>query len=195
MNNVKKGISTKDIVFCAILTAIVFILQFFGASIHLGPFSVSLVLIPIVIGTATCGTWAGVWLGLIFGIVVLASGDAAAFLAVNIPGTIITVLLKGIACGFLAGIVYKLAEKYNRYAAVVAAAIVCPLVNTGIFLIGCRVFFWDTILGWAAEAGFRNAAQYAVFALVGANFLFEFILNIVVSPIIVRLLAIKRKTQ
>ena len=195
MNIVKERISTRNIVLCAILTAIVVILQFFGASIHLGPFSVSLVLIPIVIGAATCGTWAGAWLGLIFGIVVLASGDAGAFLAVNVPGTIITVLLKGITCGFLAGIVYNFVKKYNRYAAVVAAAVVCPVVNTGIFLIGCRLFFWETVVGWATELSFENAAQYMIFGLAGGNFLFEFALNIILSPIIIRLLSIRKNAQ
>ena len=194
MENVNtKRMSTRVIALCSILTALVIILQFLGAFVRFGPFSVSLVLIPIVIGTATCGMAAGAWLGFVFGLIVLLSGDAGAFLAINIPGTIITVLLKGIACGFLAGAVYKALEKYNRYLAVVAAAIVCPAVNTGIFLLGCRIFFWDTILTWAATAGFEKAAQYVIFGLVGGNFLFELGLNVVLSPVVVRLLNIKKK--
>ena len=77
--------STKNMVLGAILTALVILLQFMGSFIHLGPFSISLVLIPIVIGAATCGAGIGAWLGFVFGIVVLISGDAAAFLAVNVP--------------------------------------------------------------------------------------------------------------
>ncbi len=42
--------------------------------------------------------------------------------------------------------------KYNKYAAVVAAAVVCPLVNTGVFLIGCLLFFLDTIKGVGRES-------------------------------------------
>ena len=103
MNNQKS--STQTIVLCAILTAIVVLLQLLGSFIRFGPFSISLVLLPIVIGAATCGVRAGAWLGFIFGLVVLLSGDASAFLAVNAPGTIITVLAKGIACGFFAGLV------------------------------------------------------------------------------------------
>lgn len=191
MNNSQK---TKTIVLSAILTAIVVILQFMGSFIHLGPFSVSLVLIPIAIGAATCGVWISTWLGLVFGFVVLLSGDASAFLAVNAPGAIFTVILKGAACGFAAGIIYKLIERYNRYAAATAAAVICPLVNTGIFLLCCRLFFFDTIIGWAADAGFGDSAgRYMIFGLVGANFLFEFIFNIVLSPVIVRLLDIKNK--
>lgn len=191
MKNFNK-ISTQKLALCSIMTALVIILQFMGAFIHFGPFSVSLVLIPIVIGTATCGAWAGAWLGLIFGIIVLISGDASAFLAVNAPGTIITVLLKGIACGYAAGLVYQLLERYNRYLAVIVAAIICPVVNTGVFLLGCLVFFMDTVTVWAGGA---NVAQYMIFGLVGANFLFELGLNIVVSPVIIRLLNIRKKQR
>ena len=84
MNTTNK-MSTKNLVLGAILTALVILLQFMGSFIKLGPFSISLVLIPIVIGAATCGTGVGAWLGFVFGIVVLISGDAAAFLAVNVP--------------------------------------------------------------------------------------------------------------
>lgn len=183
--------STKTLTLGALLTAIVVILQFMGAFVKLGPFSVSLVLVPIVIGAALCGASVGGWLGLVFSLTVLFSGDASAFLAVSVPGTILTVILKGVMCGLVAGIVYNLFKKYNRYLAVILAAVVCPVVNTGIFLIGCRLFFWDTILQWGIGLGFENAAQYAIFGLAGGNFLFELLLNIVLSPVIVRLLSIR----
>ncbi len=186
--------STKTMVLGAVLTALVVILQFLGAFIKFGPFSISLVLVPIVIGCATCGVSIGAWLGLVFGITVLISGDAAAFLAVNAIGTIITVLLKGTLCGLLAGVVYKALEQKNRYLAVVVAAIVCPLVNTGIFLLGCLVFFLGTIKEWAIGFGFgENVAQYMIFVLVGGNFLVELAMNIVLSPVIVRLLNVREK--
>ena len=166
--------STKTLVLGALLTALVFVLQMMGSFIHFGMFSISLVLIPIVIGAATCGTKISTWLGLVFGIAVLASGDAAAFLTVHVPGTVITVLLKSILCGFLAGLTYKAFEKKNRYLAVILAAIVCPLVNTGVFLLGCLCFFMDTITQWAMVANSGGGvAHYIIFVLVGGNFLFE----------------------
>ena len=195
MSNTNK-FSTKTLVLSAVLTALVIILQFMGAFIKLGPFSISLVLIPIVIGAATCGTGVGAWLGFVFGAVVLISGDASLFLAVNVPGTIITVLLKGIACGLLAGLTYKYTLKLvkNTYIAVIASAIVCPVVNTGIFLLGCLVFFLDTVTSWAAAAGLgNNVGQYMIFGLVGGNFLVELIINIILTPVITRLLNIKAK--
>lgn len=185
---------TKTLVLGAVLTAMVVVLQFMGSFVRFGPFSISLVLVPIVIGAATCGKGMGAWLGAVFGLVVLISGDAALFLTVNVPGTIATVMLKGIACGFLAGIVYKLMENTNRYLAVVVAAIVCPAVNTGIFLIGCMLFFMETVAGMAQAAGFgADVAKFMFLGLAGGNFLFELAINIILSPAIVRLLNIRAK--
>lgn len=192
MNTNKTKMSTKTLVLGAVLSALVIVLQLMGSFIRLGPFSISLVLVPIVIGAAMCDTRIGAWLGFLFGVVVLLSGDAAAFLAINIPGTIITVLVKGTACGLVAGLIYKLLERFNRYVAVVAAAIACPIVNTGIFLLGCSVFFMDTIRSWA---GGGDVLTYMILGLVGGNFLVELAINIVLSPVIVRILNIKRRAK
>ena len=184
---------TENLVLGAILTAIVVVLQILGGFIKFGPFSVSLVLIPIVIGAAKCGVKIGTWLGLVFGAVVLLNGDATAFFAVNVFGTVLTVLLKGAACGFAAGLTYKLLAKYNKYAAVIAAAVVCPLVNTGVFLIGCLLFFLDTIKAWGADLGFPNTVSYVFLSMVGGNFLFELASNMILSPVILRILNFKEK--
>lgn len=184
---------TQKIVGIALFTAIVAVLQLLGSFIRFGPFSISLVLIPIVVGTALYGVGAGAWLGFVFGAAVLASGDASAFLAINVPGTIVTVLLKGIACGTFAGLVYKLIEKKNKYAATITAAVVCPVVNTGVFLLGCAVFFMPTINDWAAAAGIESAGVYMITSLVGLNFVFELAVNTVLSPIIIRLVNLGKK--
>jgi len=190
----KKKMTTKELTLASILTAIVFLLQYFGCVIKFGTFSISTVLIPIVIGAATCGAWVAAWLGLVFGFAVLVSGDAALFLAVSVPGTVLTVLLKGIGCGFAAGVVYKLVKKAsNEYLAVISAAIVCPLVNTGIFLIGCLLFFMDTVSQIAASAGWEGSiGQFMLIAFVGVNFVIEMCINIFLTPIVVRLLKIKK---
>ena len=54
-----------------------------GSFIRFGPFSISLVLIPIVIGAATCGIKIGAWLGLVFGAVVMVTGGAEAPLTIS----------------------------------------------------------------------------------------------------------------
>ena len=189
MNTQERRRKTEKLVLASLMTALVVLLQYLGAFVRFGPFSISLVLIPIVIGAATCGAGIGAWLGFVFGAVVLLSGDAAAFLAVDVIGTVVTVLVKGTACGLCAGLTYKALERVNMWIAVIAAALVCPIVNTGAFLIGCLIFFMDTITTWA---GGTNVGSYMIFGLVGGNFLFEVLFNIILSPGVVRLLNIKK---
>jgi len=180
--------STQKLTLLAILTAIVVVLQFFGAFIRFGPFSVSLVLMPIVIGAALVGRLAGGWFGLLFGVVVLASGDANPFLMINPAGTVIVVMLKGILAGLAAGSVYKLLSKMSKTIGAVAAAVVCPIVNTGIFIIGSYVFFLPTLTEWGMAAGFTSVTAFIFIGLISANFLFELGLNVLLSPAIVRLI-------
>lgn len=191
MNN-KRSMSTASLVFLAIMTALVVLLQVIGGGIKFGMFSISLVLVPIVLGASVGGPIAGAWLGFIFSIAVFLTGDAAAFLAVNVPGTIITVFAKGILAGLASGLLFKLLSKANKYVAVFASAAICPIVNTGIFLIGCRLFFYETIAEWGAALGFESAAAYMFFGLAGLNFLIELATNLILSPVILRLLKIKK---
>ena len=217
---------TKNIVGIGLFTAIVLVLQFLGGGIKFGMFSISLVLIPIVVGAAVYGWQAGGWLGFVFGVAVLLSGDAAAFLTVDVFGTILTVLVKGTAAGLCTGLTYKamltLLNRYsksrvqlmekgyglgecceaaafayisrnNKYFAVLVAAIVCPVVNTGVFLLGCQVFFLETISQWGAAAGFTNVAGYMFLGLAGTNFLVELATNLFLSPVIVRLISLAKK--
>ena len=182
---------TYKLVGTALLTAIVVVLQIVGGAIKVGTFSISLVLMTIVVGAALFGIWSGAWLGLVFGVMVMATGDAALFLAVNVPGTIITVLAKGILAGLAAGAVYKLLEKKNKYVATLLASIASPVVNTGVFLIGCAVFFMDTIKSGAGDA---PVFKYMIVGLVGFNFILELAINLVLNPVIVRIVDIGKKS-
>ncbi len=217
---------TRKMVGIGLFTAIVVVLQMLGGGIRFGVFSISLVLVPIVVGAAVYGWQAGAWLGLVFGVAVLLSGDAGAFLAVDVIGTILTVLVKGTAAGLVSGLVYKyvltlfhkrsqkaiqymkehhgLGEccesgvyeyiaRNNRYFAVIVAAAVCPVMNTGIFLLGCKLFFMDTVTAWGAAAGFENTAAYMFIGLAGINFLIELGVNLLLAPVITRLIAYANK--
>lgn len=174
----------------AMLTAIIIVLQLIGSYIKFGQFSISLVLIPIVLGAALFGVASGTWLGLAFGIVVLISGDAALFMTINPIGTVITVLLKGVLAGAASAAVYRLVEKKSRFAAVLLASFVCPVVNTGVFLLGCLVFFMDAIRDLAGDS---NVLVYMIVSFVGINFVIELVINLVLNPAMVRLIEIGRR--
>lgn len=178
---------TKDIVGIGILTAIVVVLQAMAIAIRFGVFSITLVLVPIVVGAALYGWKAGAWLGAVFGVVVLFT-DAGVFLAISVPGTVVTCILKGMLSGLCAGLVYKALRFTNRWVATISAAVVAPIVNTGVFLCGCMLFFMDTIKDWAAVAGYENVGAYLILGFVGLNFLVELAVNVVLSSAIVRIL-------
>ncbi len=185
--------NTRLITGLGVFTAIVLVLQLTGAAIKFGVFSITLTLAPIIVGAALYGIGAGAWLGLVFGVAVLISGDAAPFLAVSPAGTVVTVLLKGALAGVAAAAVYKAIEKKNTLAAVIASGVTAPVVNTGVFVIGCLVFFMPTINEWAAAAGVESAGKFIITGMVGINFLVELAVNLVLSTVIVRIIEVLRK--
>ncbi|MBE6837000.1 MAG: ECF transporter S component [Ruminococcus sp.] len=188
-------LKTKDLALLAILTALVAMLSYFGGFIKIGGLaSVSLTLIPVVLGSAILGPVAGAFLGGVSGVVFFMTPDSAFWMGLSAAGTIITVMIKGIMAGFLAGCTYKLLEKFNRYVAVIVSAIVCPVVNTGLFLVGCLVFFMDTVNAGAVAEG-MSAGGYLIVFFVGLNFVFELIANIVISPALYRVLKIVSPDQ
>lgn len=190
-----KKVNTRTLAGLGLMTAIVIVLQLVGGAIRFGTFSISLVLLPIVVGAALYGRGAGAWLGFVFGAAVILSGDASAFLAVNVFGTLVTCLLKGALAGLCAGAVYKLFEKTNTVLATALAAVAAPIVNTGVFLLGCSVFFLDTVKGWAVAAGAESVGAYMFVGFVGINFLIELAVNIVLCPVIVRVVGAGKRIK
>ena len=191
----KTNNKTKKIVGLGVMTAIVVVLQLFASTIKLGMFSITLVLVPIIVGAALYGIGAGAFLGLAFGVTVLASGDAGLFLGINVAGTVITVLAKGVLSGLAAGAVYKAIESKNKLAAAITAGVVAPVVNTGIFAVGCWLFFMPTIKEWATAAGNDNAGLFVLTGVIGLNFFVELAINLVLSTAIVRIINIAKKEK
>lgn len=180
----------KKLVYLAVLTAAVIILQIVSQFIYLGAFNISLSLIPIVLAAALCGVAGATWIGGVSAFVILVSGQANLFLMWNPAATVIVVLAKGLLSGLGAGLLYKLLEKVNRYLATLVAAIACPVINTGIFALGCFAFFLDDIGSALAEAGNTMSATAAVFIVyIGANFFVELLVNIIFNPALVRIVA------
>ncbi len=191
MEKTKVANTIRMIVVLGLLTAIVVVLQFVSIWLRFSAFSITLTLVPIVVGAALYGWKAGAWLGFAFGLAVLLTGDANAFLAINPVGTVVTVLLKGALSGLCTGLVYRLVSAKSRVAAVVASAITAPVVNTGIFFLGSLVFFYDTLTEWA---GGGDVIGYIFVALIGFNFFIELGINLVLNPAIVLIIKQGKKS-
>ena len=193
-----KNNKIKRMVGVSLLMAMVLVLQFVGSSIPpIGGFvSISLVLIPIVLGAAAFGPGCGAFLGATFGVVVTINcitgadpGGAMVFQA-NPLLCVIVVLSKGTLAGFVSGLIYKLLVKKNSYAAMLVAAIVCPVINTGVFLTFMALFFTDVLSAWA---GGGDLLAYVLSALVLCNFVPELLINVVFSPAGQTILRVVRK--
>lgn len=187
-------VETERLVLAAALTAVVVVLQLMAmvSKLFLG-LSINLSLIPIVVGAAIGGVWLGAWLGFASGVTVLITGEAAPFLVLNIPATLAMVLLKSMLAGVASALVYQFLLKKSKKLAVYSAAIVCPIVNSSVFVLGCTAFFREIINEWGAAANVDNAFIYFLFVIVLINFSLEMIFNIVLSPYVIRLLDIKNK--
>lgn len=175
----------------ALLMAMVVVLQFVGGMLPpVGGFSISLVLIPIVLGGAMFGWKVGALLGATFGVVVAINcvtgadvGGAMVFQA-NPILCILVVLGKGILAGAASAFVFKWIAPKNVHVAMLLAAIICPVVNTGTFIACMMLFFREVLAAWA---GGSNIVAYILSGLVLANFVPELIINVVFSPVGVRI--------
>lgn len=124
------GKTTQCIAGGGLLAAIAAVLQLVGSAIRFGPFSVSLVLIPLVLGAALYGWGMGCWLGLVFGAVVLLSGDAGLFLAAD-PGGPCDGTEQGYCLRRSGGPVLPVTAPTVSELSILLSALAAPLVNTG----------------------------------------------------------------
>ena len=198
MSNTSKKTNVYRLTGMGILTAIIIVLQIFTTFIHFGPFSITLALIPIVVGAAMYGKGAGAYLGAVFSVVVvimcITGGDPGGFMvwSANPFMCVVMCMLKGTAAGFLAGLMYQLIAPKNQLLGVIIAALVSPIANTGIFIIGMLLFFRETLAGWA---GGSDLLTYIIMGLTGVNFLIELGVNMVLSPIVVKIIEAVNKTK
>jgi len=202
MSNVKisnDSNNVKRIASIAIFSALIIVLQVLSAMLARFtalPFSITLTLIPIVVGSAVYGARTGAFLGGVFGAVVLVLCIAGMDPGGNIlwlANPVLTAALcfvKGIAAGFAAGACYALFAKKNAYIGVALAAVVSPVVNTGIFCLAMVLFYNDILTEWAAGT---SALSFIIFAIAGVNLIIELGSNIVLSPVASRILNIKAK--
>lgn len=170
----------------ALLMGMVVVMQFIGGMIPpVGGFSISLVLIPIVLGAAVFGPKAGAILGGTFSVIVIINcitgadaGGAMVFQA-NPILCILVVMAKGILAGLASGVVYHALKSKNALIAMVVAAVICPVVNTGTFVTCMYLFFIDVLSAWA---GGGNVLGYILTGLILANFVPELIINVLFAP-------------
>lgn len=180
-----------------LFSGIVVVLQSLSYVIKIGTFNLSLVLIPVVLGAVMFGPKFGAIIGGVFGAVTLVATVTGVDAGANILFqsspffTILVCMVKGIAAGYAAGVIGNSLKIKNRYVATVLAAVTAPIVNTGIFVAAMFLFFKNVLFVWSGES---NVFYYTIFSLIGINFIIEFSINAVFSPIVYRIIqAIKKR--
>ena len=117
----------------AVLAALVVVLQLLSSVIKIGTVSITLTLIPIVVGAAFYGPGAGAILGTVFGLVVYINSATGADTGGNLvflanPFLCAVVCIgKGTLSGWCAGLVYRLVSWKNS---------TMPSRNTPVFTTG-----------------------------------------------------------
>lgn len=191
----KARLKTQRLVALSVLTALIVILQLLSNTVKLGGVSITLSLVPIVVGAALYGINAGACLGGVLGVVTLVcciSGmdlGGAMLWNANPLMTAVVCIVKAVAAGGASALIYRALEKRNQTVAAVCAGIVCPVVNTALFCLAMVLFFQSTLLEWA---GGQAIVSYILFGLAGINFLAELTVNLVLSPTVIRIINITR---
>ncbi len=211
---------TLRLVEMALLAAVIVVLQAYIVIPLPGGLTLSLVMVPLVLGAVLFGPAAGALLGGVFGGVVTVlvminrAGALSALMWVENPiATVLICLLKGIAAGWCAGMTVRLFKRHRKTGIVLAAA-VAPIVNTGIFTLGMFTVFYDTFIGYAdasraailggetadvittylAQAEGVSFLLFAVLSIVMLNFAIEFVSTLLLSPTIAAIVrAIRRR--
>ncbi|MBQ7391175.1 MAG: ECF transporter S component [Clostridia bacterium] len=190
----------RKLVYTAMFAAVVVVLQMF-VSIPVGMFTITLTLVPIMLGAILFGPASGAFLGGVFGVVVAiqvvtgAAGLLSTEMFVQTPViTIILCVLKGAAAGWVCGLIYHAFAKYGKSKlGVVLSAIACPIVNTGIFALGLFVFYNALINTWAMNNAFANGFTFVMVGCIGLNFLVEFAANVLLIPVALRMMKIVKR--
>ena len=178
---------TKTITGLGLMTALVVVLQLISNYVQIGPVSINLAIIPIVIGSIIYGPLCGLLLGMVDGALILSAPSTAFFLGYNVWATVFLCLMKTGIAGLVSGFIPKIIK--NDKVAVVVCSVLVPIINTGLFVLGCLAFFMPLL---SETLGVMHVGDILVI-LVGVNFFIEFGVLVVLSPTIYYIYKIIKK--
>ena len=189
----KNPFTVRNMPYIAILMAIEIVLQFIGNYIALGPVSINLSLVPITLGAILFGPWVGLLLGIINALFVLLAPSTMLFYNVSVAGTVGTVLIKSSMAGFLGALIYMLLNRKNNLVATIVTSISVPVINTGLFVVGCLLFFKPLLEQYQGD--FPNIYAFLFIGMIGWNFIFEVAVSAVLIYPIYRIITYYKQKQ
>ena len=184
---------TQVAVFTAIIAVMAFTpIGYFKTAVV----SITLIPIPVAIGAITLGPAAGAILGGVFGFTSFiqcfgldAFGTALA--STNVFFTFLMCFIPRILMGFVTGYIFRWINKIDKtkvkLAPYLVASLVCPIVNTVLFMSLLVLFFGksDYILGLQETLGTDSVMAFIV-AMVGVNGIVETVTTCILGTAIAK---------
>lgn len=186
-NKTTKG--TRSMVELALMSAIIIVMAMTPLGYLRTPvLSITLLTIPVAVGSIILGPKGGAFLGAVFGATSFAqalsgAGMTAILLQTNPLGVLFLCFVPRILEGFLCGLIAKYTRKTRfKKAAFYIAGISCPVLNTILFMGTVVVLFYQTeyIQTLVNTLGVTNPFTFII-ALVGIQGLIEAIVCGVIS--------------
>lgn len=199
MNVSKK---TQTLALTAVLTGILVLMAFTPLGyFNYGAVEITLLMIPIVIGSIVLGPRVGMFLGCAFGITsfIMAISGLSAFGAIlvgyNPVFTFIICIIPRILAGIVPGLVFKgvgkIDKSKNKVTSFAIASLSGSLTNTVLFICGLFIFFWNSDFIITAR-GTQNVFVF-FFTFIGVNGLIEAAACLVLGTAISKALAVALK--
>ena len=179
-----KKFTTKQIVITGLMLALEIILQVIGNYLHIGPISLNLSLVAVAMAAILCGPMSGAIVGFFNGIMVLlAPSTLSLFVPVSPFGTFLACITKCTVAGIVAGYLFRFIRKKNKTAALIAAGLAIPIINTGLFVVFCMAFFRPLLESYMPE-NYSSIFVYLLLGFIGWNFIFELLSTpLLVTPV------------
>ena len=176
----KQHFNTKTIVITGLLLALEIIFQVIGNYLTIGVANINLSLVPVVIAGIVGGPISAAILGFFNGIMaILAPQTITFFMPMSPVGTVVVCLLKCTVAGVVSSLVYHwLKNLVNAHVATPIAAMLVPVINTGLFIAGSFIFFREWLFDGRDALG---AWTFVILAVVGWNFVIEFSSTLVLA--------------
>lgn len=153
-----------------------------------GNLEASFLVVPVAIGAILLGPTNGAVLGLVMGVVSFAqcfgaSDMGSALFGVSAINTFLLCVIPRVICSWMAGVFYDLLSKIDKTGFVpqIAAAVVCPIFNFILFMLGLSLLFGQTpyLLNMQTQMNTSGIGFY--FALGGMNLLYELLASVVLT--------------
>ena len=190
MKEDKKELDAYKIVELIILALTVVAFQILTSLGLFGLPPVAIAIVPITLGAVIYGFEGAILLGTVYGITSIITGLTfdqtyfGAFFDTNWIAVSVSFLLKGVAAGVIAALIFKGLKNINRYMAMAISSIAAPVVNTVVVLL-TTPFYISTIEEVGAIKNYEFV-DFVVNAIILEGFLPELLVNILLVVLLMK---------